>query len=330
MFRVVAPMDERALGLDLTYETMSGASPWFISPDATTGKPKVTMSGASIREERVDLQGTYSLPIAAIQTAFTLGYSTEDDYEALNAGVELELKGDENSITWTGGLGYSDDTVKATNGTIAPNLVGEESKSTLTLYGGASMVLDANTVVQGTVSFQNHDGYLDDPYKDAFVVGTGTVADSRPDGRQSVSVSGKLRHFLAAQNAALHVDYRYFHDDWEIDAHTVEVAWAQSLPENLRIVPSLRWYSQSQAFFYEPYYNAVRGDGYASSDYRLSPYGALSARVDVNKAMGPWAIGGGVEYYKASADFALKSVEVENPALIDYWSVQARVTYRFQ
>ena len=330
MFRVVAPLDDSAIGLDLTYETMSGASPWFISPDATTGKPKVTMSGASIREERVDLQGTYSMPIAPFQTAFTLGYSTEDDYEALNAGVELELKGDENSITWTGGLGYSDDTVKPTGGIIAPNITGEESKSTLTLYGGASVVLDANTVVQGTLSFQNHDGYLDDPYKDAFVVGSGTIADSRPDGRQAFTASAKLRHFLARYNAALHADYRYFHDDWEIDAHTVEVAWAQSLPDNWRVTPALRWYSQSQAFFYEPYYNAVRGDGYASSDYRLSPYGALSARVDLSKAIGPWAVGGGFEYYKAGEEFALKSVDVENPALIDYWSMQLRLTYRFQ
>ncbi|AXQ31519.1 DUF3570 domain-containing protein [Solimonas sp. K1W22B-7] len=328
MFRVVAPLGDSAVGLNLTYETMSGASPWWIQP-GTNGAPQVVMSGASIREERVDLQGTYSLPVAPFQTAFTLGYSTEDDYEAINAGVELELEDDENGVTWTGGLGYSSDTIKPVQLT-GFDRIDEDDKSTLTLYGGAALVLNANTVVQGSLSYQKGDGYLTDPYKRIWLTSTANTAqESRPDGRQSWAASAKLRHFLTQQNAAVHVDYRYYHDDWEIDAHTLEVAWAQSLPDNLRIIPSLRWYSQSQAFFYAPYYNAPRGDGFGSSDYRLSPYGALSARVDVSKAVGALAFGGGLEYYKASKDFALKSVDVENPALIDYWSVQLRATYRF-
>ena len=329
MFRVVAPQDgDRAIGLNLTYETMSGASPWYIAPDAN-GKPQVAMSGASIREERVDVQGTYSLPIAPFQTAFSLGYSTEDDYEAINAGVELELEDDNTGITWTGGLGYSDDSLKPTQGA-KPTSITKDDKRSITAYGGAAFVLNANTVVQGSLSYQNHDGFLSDPYKLAYIEGQSPVADSRPDKRQSWAATGKLRHFLPQYNGALHLDYRYFHDDWEIDAHTVEIAFAKALPENLRLTPSLRWYSQSQADFYAPYYNAPRSDGYASSDYRLSPYGALSARVDLTKALGPWAIGGGAEYYKASKDFALKSVDVENPALIDYWSVQFRATYRFE
>ena len=328
MFRVVAPQEgDRAIGVNLTYETMSGASPWYITPDAN-GKPLVTMSGASIREERVDVQGTYSLPIAPFQTAFSLGYSTEDDYEAINAGVELELEDERTGITWTGGLGYSDDSLEPTQGAKVPSITKGDKRS-ITVFGGAAMVLNANTVVQGSLSYQNHDGFLSDPYKKAWVNGA-LVADSRPDTRQSFAFSGKLRHYLQQYNGALHLDYRYFHDDWEIDAHTVEVAFAKVLPDNIRFTPSLRWYSQSQADFYAPYYNAARSDGYASSDYRLSPYGALSARVDLSKAVGPWAIGGGAEYYKASKDFALKKVDVENPALIDYWSIQFRLTYRFE
>ncbi len=328
MFRVVAPQEgDRAIGVNLTYETMSGASPWYIAPDAN-GKPLVAMSGASIREERVDVQGTYSLPIAPFQTAFSLGYSTEDDYEAINAGVELELEDERSGITWTGGLGYSDDTLKPTQGS-TPVSTTKDDKRSITVFGGAAMVLNANTTVQGSISYQNHDGFLSDPYKLASVGGT-LVADSRPDNRQSIAFSGKLRHYLPQYNGALHLDYRYFRDDWEIDAHTVEVAFAKVLPDNVRLTPSLRWYSQSQADFYAPFYAGARGDGYASSDYRLSPYGALSARVDLSKAIGPWAIGGGAEYYKASKDFALKKVDVENPALIDYWSIQFRLTYRFE
>jgi len=328
MFRLVAPVGEQTLGLNLTYETMSGASPWWVQPDPTTGKPVNVMSGASIRDERVDVQGTWSLPIAPFTTAFSLGYSTEDDYEAINGGAELELRDDDRGLTWTGGLGYSDDKLSPEEGTSSPNVIDSETKNTLTLYGGAALVVDAATVVQASLNYQRGDGFLSDPYKLA-LVGSVPIADSRPDGRQSWALTTKLRHHLAGAKAAIHVDYRYFHDDWEIDAHTLEVAWHQVLPRQWRLTPSLRWYSQSQAFFYAPYYLAARGDGYASSDYRLSPYGAVSARFDVNKAFGNLALGAGVEWYDADADYALKSVEVENPGLVEYLSAQLRVTYRF-
>lgn len=330
LFRLVAPYGDNTAGLNLTFESMSGASPWYVQPDPTTGKPLQAMSGASIREERIDVQGTWSMPIAPFTTAFSLGYSTEDDYEAINGGAELELRDDERGLTWTGGLGYSADTLEPTQGNF-PTSTRKDDKNTLTVYGGAALVLDAATVVQTSLSYARHDGFLSDPYKQIYVEDRGGAGsfDSRPDGRQSWALTGKLRHHFAGPNAAVHVDYRYFHDDWEIDAHTLEVAWHQVLPQQWRLTPSLRWYSQSQAFFYAPYFATARNDGYGSSDYRLSPYGALSARFDVNKAFGGLSLGAGVEYYDADADYALKSVEVENPGLVQYLSFQARLAYRF-
>ena len=44
LFRVSTALDDNNLGLDLTYETLSGASPWFVLPDAN-GRPVQVMSG---------------------------------------------------------------------------------------------------------------------------------------------------------------------------------------------------------------------------------------------------------------------------------------------
>ena len=54
---------------------------------------------------------------------------------------------------------------------------------------------------------------------------------------------------------------------------------------SFRLIPSLRYYTQSQADFYAPYYISERSDGYYSSDYRLSPYGALAWRVKARDAL---------------------------------------------
>jgi len=331
LFRVVAPHGDQTLSVNLTYETMSGASPWYIRPDATTGKPLLVMSGASIKEERTAIRGTWSTPLLGGLTALSLGYSNEDDYSAISGGVEFEYGDEDKALTYSGGFGFSSDTIEPVEGLRSPEVGGKDDKTSLNVYGGVSYVLNPATVVQGSVSYQWHDGYLDDPYKRAWITSIPNfVRDSRPDGRQAWAFNAKLRHHVANANAAVHVDYRFFRDDWEIEAHTLEVAWHQVLADSWRVSPALRWYSQSQAFFYAPFYENARSDGFASSDYRLSPFGAISARVDVIKTLGDaLSLGGGVEFYKADADYALKSVDVANPGLIEYLGYTARLTYRF-
>jgi hypothetical protein len=329
LFRLIAPVGEQTLGLNLTYETMSGASPWYATPDAN-GKPVQVMSGASIREERIAAKGTWALPLAGSKTAFSLGYSTENDYEAISGGAEVELNTPDNTLTWTGGIGYSSDTLEPTKGPSSPNVIDQADKTSVTLYGGAAKVLGEATVVQASLGYLYSDGFLSDPYKLAWVQDlSNTVPDARPDNRQAWVFNAKLRQYLEGTQSALAVDYRYYYDDWKINAHTLELTWHQPLPDDWRVSPSLRWYSQSRAYFYAPYYSAPRDDGLASSDYRLSPFGALSARVDVNKSIAKLNLGGGVEYYKADADFALKQVNVENPALVEYLSLQLRISYQF-
>ena len=327
LFKIVAPLEASSVNLDLTYETMSGASPWYVTP-GTDGKPVQVMSGASIREERVDIQGKWSKPIKDVLVGLTAGYSTEDDYEAVNGGIEFEIENESKTLTWSGGIGYSDDKLDPTEGgsTRFPTRITEADRQTWTLYGGAALVIDANTVVQGSLSYSDADGYLSDPYKLAWIQSfSNVVNDSRPDGRKSVAIGARLRHKVEAANAALHVDYRFHDDDWEMQSHTLEAAWYQRLGDSWTLTPTIRWYSQSQAFFYEPYYAAPRADGFASSDYRLSPFGALSGRIDVSKAIGAWNVAAGVEYYQADKRFALENVGTANPGLVEYTSLQIRV-----
>ena len=103
------------------------------------------------------------------------------------------------------------------------------------------------------------------------------VADSRPDERNQVAWLTQLRHHFESLGASVHVNYRFNYDDWNINSHTFELRWYQNLFGDLiQLVPEFRYYSQSQASFYEPFYSSIRSNGLYSSDYRLSPYGSLS------------------------------------------------------
>lgn len=328
-FRVVKPWDDDVLGLNLTVETMSGASPWYITP-GVDGRPLQVMSGASIEEDRVAVNGTWAMPLADTQTAFSLGVSHEEDYQSINGGVETEFSNADKSMTWTAGVGFSSDEIDPTTGPSSPVVIDSASKTSGSLFGGLALVLNRDAVLQFGASYQRNDGYLSDPYKLAWVTDlANTVPDARPSTRDAWIATAKFRQHFDGPQAALAVDYRFYHDDWKINAHSIDLAWHQLLPQNWRLSPGVRWYSQSQAYFYAPWYDTSRSDGYASSDYRLSPFGALSYRVDVSKTMGALSLGAGVESYEAKGSYALKEVSVENPGLVEYLNWQLRVSYRF-
>ena len=332
-FRIAAPLQGAAASLNLTYEALSGASPWFVMPDAGSGRPVQVMSGASIREERVDAEVSVAYPVGEdLNVAVSAGYSVEDDYEALNGGVEFEFTPAGQRYSYTGGIGYSYDQLEPTDArTRFPDRIDKADKDSLNLFGGVSFVLGPQTVLQTSLGYGWGQGYLSDPYKLAYITSqANTINDRRPGDRKSWTASARLRHYIKEFGAALHADYRYYDDNWQINAHTLELAWHQTFAETWRVSPSLRWYSQSQAYFYAPFYDNVRADGLASSDYRLSPFGAISLRLDVRKVIDTkWELGAGVERYEASADYALGSVRVENPGLVEFTSIYARINYRY-
>jgi hypothetical protein len=108
-------------------------------------------------------------------------------------------------------------------------------------------------------------------------------------------------------------------------ANMLELGWHQELFHYVTLAPSLRYYSQSKADFYAPYFapGLVAGQS-ASSDYRLSPYGALSFKVRADLSLGELIglanarIGVQYENYRSGKEFALGSVGTENPALVDF------------
>jgi hypothetical protein len=321
-FRVAAPLaGDFELAADLAYERMSGASPWYV--DGSSGQPLQVMSGATIEERRADLLLGLTRRIAQGKGTVSLGYSDEDDYQALNLGAQAEWQLADTVSTVSAGIGYSDDELDPTQG-VTPVSVTRAERDSITAFGGYARVLDPDTVIQTSLSYTRHDGFLSDPYKAVFVAdadGMGNpdiLFDSRPDGRRQWAWLTRLRRYFAGPDAALHADYRLYDDDWDVTAHTLDFAWHQNLPGGWRVVPGLRWYSQSQAFFYEPFYATPRSDGFASSDYRLSPFGALSLSLGVNKAVDGWVLSLRYENYDSDERYAVDDVDIENPGLVDF------------
>jgi hypothetical protein len=258
--------DDNALNLTVEYESMSGASPIFITPNPD-GTISQVVSGASITDER----------------------------------IAASLRWDQNNknTSFSIGSGYAQDTVGATGQDL------DEDRDGVSLFAGVTQVLDRQSLLQLNISFAKESGYLSDPYKLTLVEGS-LLQDNRPDERQNAVLLTRYIHYFSGATGSMHLSYRYYHDDWSINSHTFEASWNQELSQSWLLTPSLRYYSQEKAFFYEPYFTQARADGIHSSDYRLASYGSILAGLKVSKTFKKNTnINFNVEYYERNGEFKL-------------------------
>lgn len=312
------PMFERKrLTVDAQYETLSGASPWFIEPDEN-GEPVQIMSGATIDEARGSLSVDFRHFGDGREYAVSGGGSVEDDYRSIHLGADAHFELPDGQSSLSVGLGASSDTLEPTEGgsTRFPTRPVSEDKSSFEAVIGLGYIVSTQCVVQTGISLTRHSGYLSDPYKLVWVDGE-VRQDLRPDERNALAWTTRLRYRLSEWATSLHLDYRFFDDSWGIYSHTVNLAAYKEIGR-LTVAPRLRWYTQSQAKFYQPYFNEDSDDGYYSSDYRLSPYGAWTFGIDLSWRLREHVLRASISRYSAEAGIAAGQVQLENPGLVDF------------
>jgi hypothetical protein len=311
--------DRIRLDFDFAHEVMSGATPWYVIPNPDGGDPLQVMTGATVDEKRTDglLKGTMLFDRGT--GSLSAGVSKENDYFSVNGGVQGERFFNEKNTTLAGGLGFSYDMITPTDAAMHLR-DDEENKQTASIFGSFSQILGRTAAVQGTLQYQFGTGFLSDPYKRALVEGV-PLPDTRPDMRHQFSALMRYRQHINYIRGTLHADYRFYIDDWGVYAHTIEAAWHQMLWSSFRLIPSVRYYSQSQADFYAPYFLGSAPSEF-SSDYRLSPYGALSWRAKAETRFQLYnldlLLNVAYERYVSSANLAIEKVSVPNPGLVDF------------
>ncbi len=311
------------------YDDMSGSSPWFVRPTNAdgTGDPLVVMSGATIDDTRYD----FSLKADYFGEKYTIspsiGYSTEKDYKAVSGGVEVEYESPNKATSVRGGVAVSFDEIDPTQ-LAGVTRVNNEDKDNFSIFGGLTQVINKYTVIQTTLGVSHFDGFLSDPYKQVWVAGS-ILPDSRPGDRTQYTWATRLRRYSELLGSALHVDYRFYYDDWDVRSHTLDLGLHKVTESGWALDTSIRYYSQTQADFYEPFYRQARADGEYSSDYRLSPYGSFVFRLGLSESIGEWTVKVAAERYISDKSYSVQSVDVENPALLDYTAVTFGADYSF-
>ncbi len=318
-FRLLTPIGRRwSFDLGVSQETMSGASPWATVRGAD-GEADLIMSGATIEDSRTEVNVTGAHYGEDRSTAVTLTRSREDDYEADALSVSREWTFNDELTTVSAGASYSSDVIEPSDAAIFGRVAREERR-TRSVSVGVAQVLDRNSAVYAGLGFTDHRGYLTDPYK---------LRDTRPDGRFERALSVRYRRFLPGRDGAVHLDYRFYDDDWGISAHTLHTSWYQNAGARFQVVPNVRYYSQSAADFYLPVDNFLLPvDVSQSSDFRLSAYGAVTVGLKGIVQQPRWTLTMSVDRYMGREKYGLSSGP-EHPARLDFTLASISVDFTF-
>ena len=307
-FRLLTPVGRKwSLGLDLSKETMSGASPWatVMGPD---GEPELIMSGATIDDSRTEAGVSATHYGEGYSVALGLTHSKEDDYEAIAPSLSGEWTFNDALTTLSMGLSWSNDTIEPTDAALFGRVPREEKRSR-SASAGVSQVIDRSSAVYAGLSVTDHAGFLSDPYK---------LRDIRPDERFEWALGVRYRRFLDPPNAALHLDYRHYRDDWGIASHTLHTSWYQNVGASFQVVPNIRYYSQSAADFHRPVDDfTLPLDVDQSSDFRLSAYGAFTFGLKGIVQQPEWTLTISADRYVGNEKYGLYS-GVQHPARLTF------------
>ena len=257
----------------LIHDSISGASPTGAYPklDVSTSASGTTTRGAFplARDNNHRNAGdfAYSRKLGAHLPTVDVSYGKEDDYVARGAGLA-------DAWTLAGGRGTLHYGVSGSNDLSEPvtnNL--HLARKSVSYALGWTWILGPDDLMDLSASQTQLRGYLDEPYKVVQVADT-LVPDHRPDTRTRDALLFKDAHYFY-WDGALKSSYRYYKDDWQVKAHTLDFVYDQHLDDGWTVTPEVRYYTQTAASFYADLLAAPRT--FLSSDYRLSSFSSIMA-----------------------------------------------------
>jgi len=284
---------ERTLGLKLTLDSLTGASPngaiaanevqTFTGPSGNgsydAGKGKTPLD-TEFKDTRTAIAISWEQPWGERNRA-SFGGNISKEYDFTSAALSTAIARDFNNKNTTLSLGINleTDTIDAVGGVPDPltslkigqnpehKSGGTENKTVNDFLLGVTQVMNRHWLTQLNLSVGSSSGYHSDPYKILSVLNTdGSLAtnpedanskwylyDSRPDSRSRQSLYWGNKIHLTED--VIDISYRYYTDDWGIKSHTLDFRYRYEFGGNMYLEPHVRWYSQTAADFYHLYLN---------------------------------------------------------------------------
>ncbi len=267
-------------------ETVSVSAGYYVD-NVSSASIDVVTSGASEyseRREEVSIGGEYLYG----KSIFSAGYtnSDESDYTAdtYYFSASQDFFGDLTNITF--GYARGDDEVRQ-NGN--DDFVEEIERNAYRV--GISQVLSPRLLMAFNYEAITDEGYLNNPYRVYRYLtnpldpsaGFQQATEVYPNTRTSDAAGLKFLYHMPWRGS-LGTGYRYFTDDWGIDAHTAEIGYTHTFGSHWIAELRYRYYEQGAADFFSDLFLFPSQDenDYRARDKELSEMSSQTVSLYVN------------------------------------------------
>lgn len=179
-----------------------------------------------------------------------------------------------------------------------------------------SQVLSRASQVQLIYSWYFGEGYLGSPVKEKDIGGT-IVRERLPDVRTGHAFAAQLVTLLN-EPTSLHLYYRYYFDDWDIDSHTVNLELYRDVTRYTTLGGRVRYYTQSEANFIRDPLTYTPADDVIVFDYKYSAFQSYTLGLIV-LYQPHWESFRIMDWDNAKIKFSLDYYQTSDNDLIKYW-----------
>ncbi len=161
----------------------------------------------------------------------------------------------------------------------------KEESNSVNIQAGISQVLNDHSAVKVEAFAILDNGYLTNPHanvvRDYKTVNQKLVTENRPDKRTGYGANLKYIT-MVGDDVSFKANYRFYTDDWNINSHTLDGDIYYTLNKKITLGTGARYYTQSEANFYNKNKDFFTNETYASSDERLSKFDAITYKASID------------------------------------------------
>ena len=141
-------------------------------------------------------------------------------------------------------------------------------------YSGSlsySQIINQRLQIMFIADLISQKGLLSLPFYRVYFNDNSVQKENLPDTRMKIPLGFRANYFIG-DKVILRTFYRYYHDDWGLTAHTVEVETPVKVTPFFSITPFYRYYKQTAVDYFAPYKTHISSNQYYTSNFDLSAF----------------------------------------------------------
>lgn len=246
----------------------------------------------SASSDKVDLAANSSASSADTRIYPSLAWSMENDKKGKTFGAGISTSTEFDYQSFGGNVSFAQKT-RNRNGEFAVKLAGyadnlkyilpvelrtgngedysSKSRNSYSSSFSYSQIVNQRLQLMFLLDLVYQKGYLGLPFHRVYYNDNSVHREELPSSRFKIPIGFRANYFVG-DNIIVRSFYRYYHDDWGINAHTIDLETAVKINPFFSVAPFYRYYTQSAADYFAPYQQHTVADIYYTSNYDLSKF----------------------------------------------------------